>query len=112
MISSIYWTNDSSLSATTFQHNSIKDSVKDSILFYLNKYTKSKNNLVPVVLPIFRTYSSSELINRMFDYEKKYGLKSDKFFSMFKNNSLKENDDFIDWAILYKKFFLKSKIDE
>lgn len=64
--------------------------------------------LIDVVRPYFRKYSTAELINEIFEYEKKYGMKSSKVYSMYQSNFFnRESKDFLNWAILYKKFFVK-----
>ncbi len=101
------------MSDNTFYHHLSIDSQGTAGVKFVNQFpvtlTQEKNSdLINLVRPYFRKYSTSELLNEIFAYERKYGLKSSKVYWMYQNNHLnRESKDFLNWAILYKKFFVK-----
>lgn len=65
---------------------------------------KPKSELLNVIRPQIRFYPAGYFVDRMLDYEGKYGIKSSTFYRLYCSGLMERNKDFSDWAIIYKNF--------
>jgi len=67
------------------------------------------SSLVKLIGEKFSFYPTGFFVNKMFQYEKEYGIPSTVFYRLYLEGHLETNKNFSEWAIIYKNIIENRK---